>query len=269
MSNINIRIRRETFEDYYAVEELTREAFWRGFWGEGQTICDEHLLVHKLRGTEAFVPELSLVAEFDERIIGHIIYSKSKVIDNNDNEYELLTFGPISTHPKYQGQGIGQVLMNHSFEEARRLGFLAVIIFGYPDYYPKMGFRLAGEFGITTKEGNTFDSFMALELQPGALETIKGKYYIDSVYEQLMQKDAMEFDKRFPPKETFVPIPIKVLLEHLSENARVAIEDLGISTLAVMATRSERSLRALPNVCDESIRTIKAVMKEYGYAWGK
>ena len=269
MRDINICIRKETPEDYYAVEELTREAFWRGFWGEGQTICEEHLLVHKLRKTEAFVPELSLVAEMDDKIVGHIIYSRSKVVDDSGNEHEILTFGPISTHPKYQGKGIGQALMKHSFKEAARLGFRAVIIFGYPDYYPRVGFRLAGEFGITTAEGNTFDSFMALELYPESLDGISGKYYIDSVYEQLTQEETMEFDKRFPPKEAFVPVSVEVLLERLGADARKAIDTLNIQTLAVMATRSERSLRTLDGICDESIRIIKVVMKEHGYAWGE
>jgi len=266
---LDIHIRKETPDDYYAVEELTREAFWRGFWGEGQTICDEHLLVHKLRNVEAFVPELSLVAEIDNKIVGHIIYSKSKVVDDNGAEHELLTFGPLSTHPEFKWQGVGRALMKHSFEEARNLGFRAIIIFGYPDYYPKVGFRPAGEFGISTAWGSNFDAFMALELYPRALDGIKGKYYLDPVYEQLTQEDTLEFDKKFPPKEAFVHIPIEALLNRLEPDARKEIEDLNFKTLAILASKSENSLRALPSVCDESIEIIKAVLREHGYAWGK
>ena len=266
---VDINIRQETPADYYAVEVLTREAFWRGFWGKGQTICNEHLLVHKLRNVEAFIPELSLVAEIDNKIVGHIIYSKSKVVDNSGVEHELLTFGPLSTHPEFKWRGIGQALMNHSFEKARGLGFRAVIIFGYPDYYPKVGFLPAGEFGITTAWGTTFDAFMAKELYPNALDGINGKYYLDPIYEQMTQEDALEYDKKFPPKEIFVHIPIEVLLSRLTPDARKEVEELDFKTLATLAGKSERTLRTLPSVCDETIETIKTVLREHGYAWGK
>jgi len=264
----NVCIRRETLDDYYAVEELTREAFWE-FGSVEQTICDEHLLVHKLRDTAAFVPELSLVAELDGRIVGHIIYSKSKVVDDNGDEHELLTFGPLSVSPKYQKQGIGQSLMKYSFDVAKGLGFRAVIIFGHPDYYPRVGFRRAAEFGITTSDGKTFDPFMTFELYQGALDGINGRYFIDEVYEQLTQEEALEFDKRFPAKEAYVPVLIEVLLERLKPEARKEIESLNVGTLKWMKSKSERSVRALPNICDESIRIIKDVMREYGYAWGE
>jgi len=264
-----ICIRKETPEDYYAVEELTREVFWRMYWGEGQTICDEHLLVNKLRNVDAFVPELSIVAELDGKIVGHIIYSKSRVVDESGKEHELLTFGPLSISPEHQGRGIGKAIIEQSFEKARELGFRAVIIFGYPDYYTRVGSRLASEFGITTAEGNTYDSFIAWELYSGALDGITGKYYIDSIYEQMTQEETLEFDKKFPPKEAFVPISVDVLLERLSPDARKAIEALEAKSLAVIATKSERSLRKLPGVCDETIKTIKDVMREHGYSWGK
>ena len=61
---MQIKIRTETPDDHNAVNELTREAFWK-FWEPDRVICDEHLLVHKLRKVKAFVPELSFVAEID------------------------------------------------------------------------------------------------------------------------------------------------------------------------------------------------------------
>jgi len=251
------------------VEALTRETFWRGFWGKDQKICDEHLLVRKLRSATAFVPELDLIAELDGEIVGHIIYTKGKVVDDSGKEHEVLTFGPLSVLPKYQSLGIGSKLMKHSFEEAYRLGFRAVIIFGYPDYYPRVGFRPAGEFGITTAEGNTSDAFMALPLYPGALDGITGKFYGDSVYEQLTQEEALEFDKRFPEKEAYTPVSIEVLLNQLAPDARKAIEDLGYKTLTVVKAKSERFLRAQPGIDDSAVEVIRALMKENGYAWGE
>ena len=267
MNNVNIR--RETPEDYYAVEAITREAFWR-FWGiNGEKITDVHLLAHKLRNADAFVPELDFVAEVDDKIVGHIIYSKSKVVDCAGGEHEMLTFGPLTVLPEFQSMGIGKALMQHSFNEARRLGFRAVIIFGHPDYYPRAGFRRACEFGITTSDGKNFDPFMALPLYEGALDGISGKYYLDPVYDNLTQEEALEFDKRFPPKEAFKPTPIDVILNRLGPDARAAIEKLDRKTLEYFQATSERSIRALPGISDSDIEIIYTVMKEYGYKWGE
>ena len=63
--------------------------------------------------------------------------------------------------------------MLRTFDEARKLGYRAIVIFGHPDYYPRMGFRRAAEFGITTADGSSFDAFMALPLYEGALDEIR------------------------------------------------------------------------------------------------
>ena len=202
---MNLHIRIETSDDYYAVEALTREAFWEFWETDGRVICDEHLLVHRLRFAPSFVPELSLIAALDGKIVGHIIYSKSKVVSDSGHEHEVLTFGPLSVLPEVQKRGVGQSLMRYSFDVARRLGYRAVIIYGHPDYYPRVGFRRAAEFGITDSDGKTFDYIMALPLYDGALDDISGKHYIDPVYFALTQEDTLEFDKRFPPKAPYVP----------------------------------------------------------------
>ena len=265
---MNIRIRLETPADHYAVEELTREAFWKIHWGDGQQICDEHLLVHKLRKSPFFVPELNFVAEIGGKLVGHIIYSKSRIETDLGEVYETLTFGPISVLPEHQNMGIGKKLMRHTFEEAKRLGYRAVIIFGHPDYYPRVGFRRAAEYGITTSDGRTFDPFMAYPLYDGALDGIHGRYYIDPVYDSLTQEDTLEFDKKFPPKERHIHQPIDVLLDRLEPNAAKAIQGLDCKSLTFMKTKSEREIRSLPDVDDKAVETIRAVMLEHGMRWG-
>jgi len=264
---MNINLRLETPADYYDVEALTREAFWKSFWGVGQQICDEHLLVHRLRECPSFVPELDYVAEIDGKLAGHIIYSKSKIVDDSGNPHETLTFGPISVLPEHQNQGIGKALMRHTFAEAKQLGYRAVLIFGHPDYYPRVGFRRAAEFDITTAEGENYDPFMAYPLYDGALDGIHGRYYIDPVYFTLTQEDALEFDKRFPPKERHVPINIDVLLNRLEPEARKAIEGLGLQTLAEL-TKSEQEILSLPGIDANAVETIRAVKLEHGLRWG-
>lgn len=265
MTKSNITLHLERPEDYRSVEELTREAFWKN----SRHICDEHLLVKRLRKVPAFVPELDYVAEMGGRLVGHIIYTKSRIEDASGKTCETLTFGPLSVLPGYQNAGVGKALMLHTFIEARRLGYRAILIFGHPDYYPRVGFRRASEFGITTADGKNFDPFMALPLYDGALDGIHGRYFIDPVYDDLDEKDVLEFEKDFPPKDKFVPVPIAVLLCRLETNAQRAIEGLGCPYLDAMRARSEREISALTGIDRKSVDTIREVMLEHGYRWGE
>ena len=71
-------------------------------------------MVHKLRDLPSFVPELDFVAEAEGRIVGHIIYSIAKVRMPDNQEIEVLNFGPLSVHPDYKRMGVGSALMRHS-----------------------------------------------------------------------------------------------------------------------------------------------------------
>lgn len=90
IKTVNILIRLEEEKDYKTVEYLTREAFW-DLYHPG---CSEHLIVHKIRKVPAFVKELSFVACDKDHIVGSIIYSRAKVIDDKDKEFEILCMGP-------------------------------------------------------------------------------------------------------------------------------------------------------------------------------
>ena len=265
---IYLHLRLERPDDYYAVENLTREAFWSSFWESDKQICDEHLLVHKLRTCAAFVPELNFVAELNGKLAGHIIYSKSKIVDDSGAEHETLTFGPLSVLPEFQSAGIGKALLRHSLSEARRLGYRAVLIFGHADYYPRVGFRRAAEFGITTSDGKNFDPFMAYPLYDGALDGVRGRYYLDPVYETLTQEDVLEFDKKFPPKARHVPVSIDVLLNRLDSPAREAVQSLEFDTLALLQTKSQREIAEFSGIDADALRTIRAVMRQHGMRWG-
>ena len=265
---MNTHIRLETPADYLAVEDLTREAFW-AFWEPNQTICNEHFLVSRLRSVLTFVPELDFVAEQDGRIVGHIIYTKSKIIDSAGCEHETLTFGPLSVLPECQNQGIGKLLMLHSFEVAKLLGYRAVLIFGVPDYYPRVGFRRASEFGITTADGLVFDPFMVYTLYDGALDGIHGRYHIDPVYYSLTEEDTLEFDKQFKLKEPFIPTPISVLLEQLEPEARKAFDGIEYPTLQMLTSKSEREISMLPGIDSNAVETIRAVLHKQGIRWGE
>ncbi len=81
-------IRNETKTDRRAVEELTRRAFYN-LYVSG---CVEHYLAHVMREHEDFIPELDFVAELDGKIIGNIMYTKARLVDEDGAEKEILTF---------------------------------------------------------------------------------------------------------------------------------------------------------------------------------
>jgi predicted N-acetyltransferase YhbS len=193
---MTISIRLEEENDYRNVEFMTREAFWNVY----KPGCDEHLIVHKIRKVPAFVKELCFVAYDNDKIVGNIIYSKAKVFNGKNKEFEVLCMGPIGVLPTYQGQGVGSLLMNCSIEKAKQLGYKAIIIFGNQNYYHRFGFKNAKKYGIQTSSGENFEEFMALELYDGALDGISGKFYEDEVFK--INQDELEiFEKEFPHKD--------------------------------------------------------------------
>lgn len=114
----NIVIRNEKKEDWETVEEITRQAFYN-LYVPG---CVEHYLVHIMREHEDFIPELDFVLELDGQVIGNIIYTKAKLIDENGTEKEILTFGPVSIHPGYQRMGYGKMLR---YFQTHNMGYIS------------------------------------------------------------------------------------------------------------------------------------------------
>ncbi len=196
---MDIHIRQEQPADYKKTEQMTREAF-ATLDLPGREDIEEHFLLHNLRGSNAFVPQLCLVAEVNGEIMGNIAYSKNKIINDNGQEWEILTFGPLGVLPQNQKQGIGALLVEESLLIAKALGYKGIIIFGHPTYYPRFGFENAKEYNITTEDGQNFDAFMALELFEGALQGVSGKYIMDAVFYTDKEKLA-EYDKQFTENE--------------------------------------------------------------------
>ncbi len=216
---MKIDIGLEKPEDYRAVEELTREAFW-GFMVH--PTCDgEHLLVHKLRELPAYIPELDFVAEIEGKLVGHVIYSRAKVITTEGTEVEVINLGPISVLPDYKRMGVGSALIRHSVAAAVNQGYRAIIFYGHPDYYPRFGFRRASRYGITSGDGRRLDALMAMQLYDVALAGSNGRYMEDHVY-NVDPEELAEFDKGFTHKEPVKLIPIERLINQLPERARDA-----------------------------------------------
>ena len=102
-----IEIRNEEERDYKKVEEVTRAAFWN-LYVPG---CDEHYLTHIMRSHEDFIRDLDFVIEVDGEIVGNIMYTKAKLIDESGEEKDILTFGPVCILPEYQRAGYGKKII--------------------------------------------------------------------------------------------------------------------------------------------------------------
>ena len=260
---MNLQLRLETPADYRAVEELTREAFWINT--DSNPFIDEHLLVHNLRGKPCFIPELDFVVDINGILVGNVMYSHAKIVAPDATETEVLTFVPSSVLPEYQSNGIGRKLMLHSIAEAKRIGYSAIVFHGHADYYPRFGFKRAFEYGLA----HNYDSCMAMELTPNALDIPGGKLQENPVFFNLPEDKAIVFDKSFPPKELRPRIPIEVLLERLDLPAREAILSLNLIYLGKLRNYSERSIAALPGIDERALDILRSTMREHGRIWGE
>lgn len=196
---MEIQIRNETEKDYREVENLTREAFWN-LYVPG---ANEHFIVHNLRKSKNFIKELDFVAVYKNKIVGSIVYTLSYIEDMFNKKHEVITFGPVSVLPEYQNKGIGRKLIEYSLKKAREMSYKAVIIYGYPDYYSKYGFKGGKNFNISTPEGDFMKALQVLELQENALKGIQGKFFQDDVF-HADEAEYEEFDKTFTEKEKLV-----------------------------------------------------------------
>ena len=149
-----ISIRHENQKDFREVEEVTREAFYNLYFPG----CNEHLVVHNMRSHKDYIKELSYIIEVDGEIVGSIFYAHSKIVGWDGVETKTISFGPVSIHPKYHRMGLGRKLITHSIEEAKRLGYNAILTLGYPYHYEPYGFLGGKKYNIAMPDGKFYCS---------------------------------------------------------------------------------------------------------------
>nr|WP_325181811.1 N-acetyltransferase [uncultured Oscillibacter sp.] len=154
-----MQIRRETPDDYEEVYALIMEAFASAEHADGT----EQDLTAALRKSAAFIPELSLVAEANGRLAGHILFTKITI-----GGREALALAPLSVRPEYQRQGVGTALMDEGHRIAKELGYSYSVVLGSERYYPRFGYVPAERFGIVVPEGVPSINFMARKLREDA-----------------------------------------------------------------------------------------------------
>ncbi len=156
---MNTTIRKEEEKDYKQIYEVNKLAFQQE---------NESKLIEKIRKSKNFIPGLSIVAEIDNRIVGHILFSKIKIIGASD--YESLALAPMAVIPEFQKKGIGSELIKKGIAKAKELGFDSIIVLGHKEYYPRFGFQRASKWDIKCPFEVPEDVFMAIELTEKALE---------------------------------------------------------------------------------------------------
>ena len=198
MNNNDFIIRRENENDYREVENLAREAFWN----LSNPGCFEHYFIHIMRTHEDFIPELDYVIERDGKVIASVMYCKAKLVDEQGNEKQIVTMGPLCVLPEYQRKGYGKALLEYTFEKAKGLGYDVVINFGNPDNYVARGYKSCMKYNVCF-EGDFYPAALLVKvLTDDALDGRKWFYHPSDVDAPCDDKAAVEeFDKLFPPKE--------------------------------------------------------------------
>ena len=153
-----MNIREERAGDIAGIREVETLAFGR---------TAEADLVDALRAHGKAT--LSLVAEEDGQIVGHVLFSPGRI-----EETPVEGMGPVAVRPDRQGQGIGSVLIRAGLAGTRQMGCRIVIVEGSPAYYPRFGFQDAAPLGITCEFNPPPGCFMVQALVEGALEGVRG-----------------------------------------------------------------------------------------------
>ena len=143
-------IRKETTSDIEAITQVTIAAF-KTLQISNQT---EQFIIKALRNANALT--ISLVAEVDGRVVGHIAFSPVTISDGSPNWYGL---GPVSVLPEYQKQGIGESLVNEGLSLLKAMGGKGCALVGDPAYYQRFGFRNIPDL---VHEGIPQEVFLAL-----------------------------------------------------------------------------------------------------------
>lgn len=157
-----ISIRPESLADYQPIRDVNRLAF--------ESVIEADLIDALRDG--GFV-EVSLVAETDATIVGHVLFSRASLVTDTET-LPVVSLAPMAVLPSHQRQGIGSRLVETGLQYCQELGHRIVVVLGHPEFYSKFGFSADLANSIASPFGGG-DAWMALELVPGALTDVAGR----------------------------------------------------------------------------------------------
>jgi putative acetyltransferase len=128
-------------------------------------------------------PLISLVAEDGEDIVGHILFSPVTLA--SEPEVTLMGLAPMAVMPSRQRQEIGSRLVREGLERCRHIDAAAVVVLGYPEFYPRFGFVPAARLFLRCEYDAPEDAFMVCELREGALKGLSGTIRYDPAFGDL------------------------------------------------------------------------------------
>jgi putative acetyltransferase len=169
VSGDHMLIRSEEEHDRSAVHALNISVF---------ETPSEANLVNALR--QQALPVVSLVAEENGAIVGHIMFSPVSL--SGHPSLKVMGLAPMAVTPEHQQKGIGSALVRAGLEQCRQLGFVAVVVLGHPKYYPRFGFSPSSHFDIDCEYEVPEEVFMAIELQQEALSGKTGRVQFHAAF---------------------------------------------------------------------------------------
>lgn len=156
-------IRLETHWDHDAIRRLLTAAFGRSA---------EARLVDELRDSDAYVPQLALVAESSTVVLGHILFSRVEL--ESDPPAKVLALAPVAVFPAFQNRGVGSALIREGLARADRMSEPLVVVLGHPDYYPRFGFVPASTLGISAPWPDIPDEAFMVKPLSGYRDEMRG-----------------------------------------------------------------------------------------------
>ncbi|MBC5795299.1 MAG: N-acetyltransferase [Sphaerospermopsis sp.] len=159
-----MKIRAENILDYPTIAKVNTLAF-RG--------KKEAKLVEFIRSSNAYISELSLVAEIEDHVVGYIMFSYVDLVTAQE-QLPVLSLAPMAVHPQFQHQGIGKALLKTGLELADNRGEALVVVLGYPKLYHPFGFQAAINYQIECPFNVPEDFFMVKPLS-GYEDKYQGK----------------------------------------------------------------------------------------------
>jgi putative acetyltransferase len=168
-----LRVRSENNEDIAAIHSVNQQAF---------TTSAEADLVVALREQESSF--LSLVAVQDDKLVGHIAFTEFP-LSPNPQEIKVFGLSPMAVSPDFQKQGVGEALVEAGLKACEEQHVDAVVVFGHPSYYPRFGFKPAGEFAMTSVLDVPDNVFMVLALNDDVWSKLEGHISLPEAFAEL------------------------------------------------------------------------------------
>lgn len=165
----NIMIRAERPSDAAIISTIVASAYEAVPYSDHR----EHAMIELLRGSDAYVPELSLLAEVGGQVVGHILLTRA-TIEAGDTAATTLALAPLSIVPTFQRRGIGSRLVRAAHARATDLGFDSILLVGMSGYYQRFGYQPLKHYPIELPFDAPAENCLILPLRLGALDRVNG-----------------------------------------------------------------------------------------------